>query len=316
MGLFDIFKKKSNENKVVSTAQETLLKQTAAIPESEKKYYQPDSYYMAKSHEGTPFENEVISFEQRKKTSIPSNNGLYVPEILMLHFCKKYPNPKSGYPGYWWYKYGIRDVGSIYESLAERGFIIINDKTGKYELTNLGKSELEENAYVPYMHSHSKYTTFTIWDLNKLLGTGDKSNYLEIIEKKHTEIDNRNEAINDTFVKELKVIDPEGYRLLKSQDKHIKAVQAADEKYAEDKDLEWIINFWEEIWKDGGPKFEGSGWMFRLPDLYIKAKRYDDAMVIVQKIKKTKGSYYSNKADSYITKIEERKTKEAIKKIK
>lgn len=316
MGLFDIFKKKSNKKKVVSTAQETLLKQTAAIPETEKKYYQADSYYTVKSHEETPFENEVISFEQRKKTSIPSNNGLYVPEILMLHFCKKYPNPKSGYPGYWWYKYGIRDVGSIYESLVERGFIIINDKTGKYELTNLGKSELEENAYVPYMHSHSKYTTFTIWDLNKLLSTGDKSNYLEIIEKKQTEIDNRNEASNKTFMKELKVIDPEGYRLLKSQDKQIKAVQAADEKYAEDKDLEWIINFWEEIWKDGGPKFEGSGWMFRLPDLYIKAKRYDDAMVIVQKIKKTKGSYYSNKADSYITKIEERKTKEAIKKIK
>jgi hypothetical protein len=316
MGLFDIFKKKSNEKKVVSTAQETLLKQTAAIPESEKKYYQADSYYTAKSHEGTPFENEVISFEQRKKTSIPSNNGLYVPEILMLHFCKKYPNPKSGYPGYWWYKYGIRDVGSIYESLAERGFIIINDKTGKYELTNLGKSELEENAYVPYMHSHSKYTTFTIWDLNKLLGTGDKSNYLEIIEKKHTEIDNRNEASNKTFMKELKVIDPEGYRLLKSQDKQIKAVQAADEKYAEDKDLEWIINFWEEIWKDGGPKFEGSGWMFRLPDLYIKAKRYDDAIAIVQKIKKTKGSYYLNKANSYITKIEERRAKEATKKIK
>lgn len=316
MGLFDIFKKKSNEKKVVPTAQETLLKQTAAIPESEKKYYQPDSYYTAKSHEGTPFENEVISFEHRKKTSIQSNNGLYIPEILMLHFCKKYPNPKSGYPGYWWYKYGIRDVGSIYESLVDRGFIIINDKTGKYELTNLGKSELEENAYVPYMHSHSKYTTFTIWDLNKLLGTGDKSNYLEIIDKKHTEIDNRNEARNKTFMKELKVIDPEGYKLLKSQDKQIKAVQAADEKYAEDKDLEWIINFWEEIWKDGGPKFEGSGWMFRLPDLYIKAKRYDDAMVIVQKIKKIKGPYYSNKADSYITKIEERKIKEVAKKIK
>ena len=43
MGLFDIFKKKSNEKKVVSTSLETLLKQTAAIPESEKKYYQADS---------------------------------------------------------------------------------------------------------------------------------------------------------------------------------------------------------------------------------------------------------------------------------
>jgi len=316
MGFFDIFKKKTKQKNLVPTVQETLLNQTAIIPESEKKYYQPDSYYKAKSHEGTPFESEVISFEQRKEASIPSNNGLYVPEILMLHFCKKYPNPKSGYPGYWWYKYGIRNVSSVYESLVERDFLTINNKTGKYELTNLGKAELEENAYVPYMHSHSKYATFTVWDLNQLLGNGDKSNYVEIVEKKHAKIDNRNEKSNKTFMKELKVIDPEGYRLLKSQDKQIKAVQTADEKYAEDNDLDWIINFWEEIWKDGGPKFEGSGWMFRLPDLYIKAKRYDDAISIVQKIKKIKGSYYSNKANNYITRIEERKIKGATKKMK
>lgn len=138
-----------------------------------------------------------------------------------------------------------------------RGFLTINNRTGKYELTNLGKAELEENSYVPYMHSHSKYTTFTVWDLNQLLGTGDKSGYMEIIEKKHADIDNGNEDSNKSFMKELKVIDPEGYRLLKSQDKQIKAVQATDEKYAEDKDIDWIINFWEEIWKDGGPKFEG-----------------------------------------------------------
>jgi hypothetical protein len=316
MGLFDIFKKKIKEKSLAPTAREALLKQTATISDSEKKYYQPDSYYKAKSHEGTPFESEVVSFEQRKNTSIPSNNGLYVPEILMLHFCKKYPNPKGGYPGYWWYKYGIRDVGSVYESLLERGFLIINDKTGKYKLTNLGKTELEENAYVPYMHRHSKYTIFTVWDLNQLLGTGDKSTYIEIIEKKYADIDNKNEASNKSFMKELKVIVPEGYRLLKNQDKQIKAVQAADEKYSEDKDIDWIIKFWEEIWKDGGPKFEGSGWMFRLPDLYIKAKRYDDAMLIVQKIKKTKGAYYLNKANSYIAKIEERKIKEIAKKMK
>lgn len=281
MGLFEIFMNKIKKETLAYIAKETLLKQTAAIPESEKKYYQADSYYTMKSQEGTLFENEVVSFEKRKKISIPSNNGLYVPEILMLHFCKKYPNPKSGYPGYWWYKYGIRDVGSFYDSLVERGFIIINEKTGKYELTNLGKSELEENAYVPYMHSHSKYTTFTIWDLNILLGNGEKNNYMEIIEKKNNIIDKRNEESNKTFMKELKVIDPEGYRKLKSQDKQIKAVQTADEKYAADNNLDWIINFWEEIWKVGGPKFEGSGWMFRLPDLYIKAKRYDDALAIV-----------------------------------
>ena len=45
MGLFDIFKKKTKQKTLAPTAQETLLKQTATITESEKQYYQPDSYY-------------------------------------------------------------------------------------------------------------------------------------------------------------------------------------------------------------------------------------------------------------------------------
>lgn len=56
--------------------------------------------------------------------------------------------------------------------------------------------------------------------------------------------------------------------------------------------------------------------MFRLPDLYIKAKRYDDAILIVQKIKQTKGTYYLYKANSYIAKIEERQAKEIAKTMK
>lgn len=63
MGLFDIFKKKAKQKNLASTAQETLIKQMDTIPKSEKKYYQPGSYYKAKSREGTPFEREVISFE-------------------------------------------------------------------------------------------------------------------------------------------------------------------------------------------------------------------------------------------------------------
>jgi len=149
-----------------TTAQEVLNKQSTAIPESEKQYYQPDPYYTSKPFEGKPFESEVITFDERKKTAIPSAQGLFVPEILMLYFCKKYPNPKSGYPGYWWFKYGIRDVGAVYNLLVERGFLLLNEKTEKYELTELGKAELDENMYVPYMHSHSIYTTFTVWDLN------------------------------------------------------------------------------------------------------------------------------------------------------
>jgi hypothetical protein len=33
-------------------------------------------------------------------------------------------------------------------------------------------------------------------------------------------------------------------------------------------------------------KFEGVAWSFRLTDLYIKVKRYEDALRIVNRIKK------------------------------
>lgn len=67
----------------------------------------------------------VITFEERKKTSFPSARGLYVAEIMLLEYCSqgKYPKPKGGYPGLWWFKYGIRDVGHALESLQDRGFL-------------------------------------------------------------------------------------------------------------------------------------------------------------------------------------------------
>lgn len=111
-------------------------------------------------------------------TSFPSARGLYVPEILMLSFCGKFPNPKSGYPGYWWFTYGVRDVGALLKSLEARGFIKINKDTGKYMTTTLGESEIRENEYVAYTHRNSKLSNFTAWDFNLILGEGDKTNFM------------------------------------------------------------------------------------------------------------------------------------------
>lgn len=95
------------------------------ISESEKKFYRPDAYYTEKVFEGTAFEKRVISFDERKRISYPSKNGLYVAEILLLEYCSygTYPHPKNGYPGFWWFEYGIRDVGAALKSLEDRGFI-------------------------------------------------------------------------------------------------------------------------------------------------------------------------------------------------
>ena len=302
MGLFDLFKKSTDKKRA------TKVDSSTTIPESEKKYYQPDSYYTKKVYEGTMFEKEVITFERRKQTSIPSKNGLYVPEILMLHFCKKYPNPKRGYPGYWWFKYGIRDVGSAFKSLEERGFIILNDSTQKYRLTNLGELELKENEYVPYMHCHSTYTNFTIWDLNLMLGTGDKSNYMEVISKCNAEITKVEDIRNKEFMESLKRINPTMHKKLKEQDEQLSLIKEAEEKYKHNKNLDVLIDFWENIWVSEGLKFNSSRWIFRLPDLYIKTKQYERALNLVYKIKNSQ-EVYSNKADDYILKIENLKSK-------
>ena len=126
------------------------------IPEADKKYYQPDSYYTDIIASGTMFERKVIPFAERKKISYPSATGLYVAEILLLQYCSygNYPHPETGYPGFWWFDYGIRNVEAALQSLAERGYIEfgsaadqlpaltvaqLKDLASKYEIPAKGK---------------------------------------------------------------------------------------------------------------------------------------------------------------------------------
>lgn len=148
MGLFDIFKKKD-----VATGVQVAK---STVSERDKKFYQDDSYYTTVSHAGTQFEKKVVTFDERKKKSIPSKRGLYVAEILLLEYVSygKSPGPKSGYPGFWWFEYGIRDVGMMLSTLESRGFIEyapiedsaasltvaeLKDIAGKYNLSVNGK---------------------------------------------------------------------------------------------------------------------------------------------------------------------------------
>lgn len=96
------------------------LDQEPPIPESEKRFYQPDDYYTEKDLAG----NKVIPFEQCQ-SGWKSKNGLCPAEILLLHYCSmgQYPRPAKGYPAFWWFEYGIRNVSYILEKLENRGFI-------------------------------------------------------------------------------------------------------------------------------------------------------------------------------------------------
>ena len=75
-----------------------------------------------------------------------------------------------------------------------------------------------------------------------------------------------------------------------------------------DGNIDSLIKFWEDIWNNGGLLFRGSAWTFRLPDLYIKQKRYDDALSILRKIRNPS---YRDKKASYIERIEKLKQKDA-----
>lgn len=241
MGLFDFLKKDTNINSSPQTErqQQPRFADSSTIDEDERPYYQPDEYYTYESYPGTGMGRKVITFDERKKTTYPSSRGLYVAEIMLLEYCSRgsYPKPKGGYPGLWWFEFGIRDVGHALASLQDRGFIrlaigvnslrsltvaqlkelaaeyglVCSGKKAdiidqiveaipiesmknhhellKYELTETGKAELEENAYVPYMCKHSHKTTedgrfgktFNVWDINKLLHDKDISKWREIV---------------------------------------------------------------------------------------------------------------------------------------
>ena len=348
MGLFDLFKKRNAKSESIYV-----------VPMEEKKYYREDSYYTSVVHPGTPFEKKVITFDERKKTCIPSSSGLYVAEILLLSYCEKglYPHPKNGYPGFWWFEYGIRNVDAALKDLERRGYIYldapdpsvlkVNELKGllekynespigkkvdlidrvksivpenelleigierKYALTDMGKQELEENAYVPYMHSYPNKTTedgpMNVWNMNKKLGTGDKSDWRRIVDKLEQKMESDTQKRNEKFLKDLERINPKQAALLRAQDEQIALVNERHQQFEQDKDLDSYIEFWESIRNNGGLLFNGSRWDFMLPDLYIKAKRYEEALRIVEELKHN--SIYHDKAVNYIKRIQEKMQK-------
>lgn len=366
MKLFDFLKKSKPKTE---TNYESSIYEEPPIPEEEKKYYQHDSYYTntvpvaAVDMNGNYLRQKVLTFNERKKTSFPSQRGLYVAEILLLHYCSygTYPHPQNGYPGFWWFQYGIRNVGYRLETLRERGFIRVatakesikkltvaelkellkelnlkvtgkkeelinriienasNDFleakiiTRKYVLTQLGELELKENEYVPYMHKTSEKTTddttygsiFTVWELNRRIKGGDTTHWLQILEnikeERYRDLEKR-KIHREEIIKKLK-LSPETAAIaeqLENQDAQLKSIQNAENLYKQNNNINALISFWENIWNNGGLLFNGSHWTFRLPDLYIKQKRYDDALRILKKIKNPE---YEDKKESYTQKI-------------
>ena len=369
MGLFDFLKSKnvqaendSSSNRfgsgVGAHSGKVEYADSHSIAADERQYYRPDDYYTTYSYPGTEMARKVITFEERKKTSYPSARGLYVAEILLLEYCSygKYPKPSGGYPGLWWFEYGIRDVGHALEFLEKRGFLCwapldqylfslkvdelkqILDEAGlpitgkkadlvkriseeipresigspksadKYELTDLGKDELQQNGYVPYMHKHRHKTTedarfgevFNVWSINKLFPNGDASDWRRVVghvEEKLFGV-NMATAAQDENTRNTQTKEKRDYTternairayLADQRDYISNSIRTSGDGYAEEskgldlmrigKDKEALVQFYIAI----GKKFDAPALYREAAELLGKYEMFDEALYVIDK---------------------------------
>ena len=75
-------------------------------------------------------------------------------------------------------------------------------------------------------------------------------------------------------------------------DRQLAQIQEAEASHKGDNEA--LILFWEGLWGNGGLKFNGIKWTFRIVDLYYKEKRYDDAWRILNGFIAIKPHYIEN----------------------
>ena len=109
MGLFDIFKKPNKPVLPSSGLNLTVTVSTSKPPTQAE------------------LDEQVIPAEVRVKTSIASKQGLFPHEILVLDYAHTFYTNGNSFQGFWWYRYGVRDVQAVLASLVQRNFLQIGD---------------------------------------------------------------------------------------------------------------------------------------------------------------------------------------------
>lgn len=132
MSFFDIFRKKSkpDENKKPSTQNRVLA---GAIKQPKSNI----SSFIKVTTEIIPSPaEEIVPAEKRMKNAIASKHGLYPHEVLVLDYSRVYYTEGNSYPGFWWYRYGVRDVDKCLRFLFDRGFLKVGDLQSAIALEN------------------------------------------------------------------------------------------------------------------------------------------------------------------------------------
>lgn len=106
MGLFDLFKKTT---KTTNNVNVSVTVSSPKPPTQEE------------------LDEQVIPVDVRVKNAFASKHGLFPHEILVLDYAHSFYTSGNSFQGFWWYRYGVRDVQAVLSSLVQRGFLQVGD---------------------------------------------------------------------------------------------------------------------------------------------------------------------------------------------
>ncbi|MEA4816308.1 MAG: SAP domain-containing protein [Lachnospiraceae bacterium] len=130
---------------------------------------------------------EIVQAEKRIQNAIASKHGLYPHEVLVLDYASSYYTEGNSFQGFWWYRYGVRDVDKCLHSLLDRGFLqvgnlqsaigketvaVLKEELKKYGLKMSGKKdELVQRLMAEVSHDelNSRFAkrTYQLTELGK-----------------------------------------------------------------------------------------------------------------------------------------------------
>jgi len=143
VSFFDIFRKKSKP-----AENEKPLAQNRVLAGAIKQPKANISSFIKVTTKIVPsVAEEIVPAEKRMQNAIVSKHGLYPHEVLVLDYAHSYYTEGNSYQGFWWYRYGVRDVDKCLRSLIERGFLGIGDLQSAIALENATvlKEELKKH---------------------------------------------------------------------------------------------------------------------------------------------------------------------------
>jgi hypothetical protein len=140
MSFFDLFRNKLAQS-VKPVASDKMATGTAKQPKTNIS-----SFVKVTSEIIPSVTDEVIPAEKRIKDAIASKHGLYPHEVLVLDYAGSYYTEGNSFQGFWWYRYGVRDVDKCLRSLLDRGFLQIGNlqSTIEKETATVLKEELKK----------------------------------------------------------------------------------------------------------------------------------------------------------------------------